>query len=445
MGLTMKDIGLTTIETLWQRMGVDAEWAVGRPRGFTWWPHGLAQHIWAEECVEDNGVLLSRIHVRTDLVTGYEETSAQLSVLGELLNRPAMFGLTLDPDNPGRIQLAGSVYVHEHVLSWASQLIMTSAVSQACEAHTLAAIESLELAGLRSAKSHHPKSGERKTPDEILQAFVDMARVPPPSPPGSVGLIESTLAWLEENGLPCSGGDNSLVVELPFSEATSLLKIEDGYVHPSFGNGLKISLALPFPTLDWSPDDRVKLAIVLNNGQSSSQSWTHFLGSWSSGPIGPVYLSFVPALLANWPGAGMNLFLAENMRARWVAKYFEQPEDARPPDPMAGIEALLNFDEEQLENALRLLPPEANPDGIRELVRVLREQRTEQPKHREEIEDETPSQESIGPPIEFECPACGLDLSAPPQDAGDTLRCPRCQQLARIPGRPKLDVKLDQG
>lgn len=432
----MKDIGLTTIESLWQKMGVDAEWAVRRPRGFTWWPHGLAQHIWAEECVEDDGILLSRVHVRTDLVTGYEETSAQHSVLSELLSRPSMFGLTLDPDNPGRILLAGSVYVHEHVLPWAVQLIMTSAVSQACEAPILATIESLGLAGLRSAKSHHPESGERITPDEVLQAFIDLARRPPPPLTGSAGPIESTLTWLEERGFLCSGDENKMVVEVPFGTSTALIKFEAGYVHPSFGNGLKISLALPFPTVNWSPEDRVNLALALNKEQGAIQTWTHFLGSWSPGPIGPVYLSFVPALLANWPGAGMNLFLAENMRARWVVKYFEPPENAGPPDPMAGIQGLLNFDEEQLENALRLLPPEANPDRIREVVRVLREQNTEQPKHGERIEDETPSQESIGPPIEFECPACGLDLSAQPQDAGDTLRCPRCQQLARIPGRP---------
>lgn len=41
----MTDIGLRLLDSLYEQLMIDDEWAVRRERGFTWWSYRLAQHI----------------------------------------------------------------------------------------------------------------------------------------------------------------------------------------------------------------------------------------------------------------------------------------------------------------------------------------------------------------------------------------------------------------
>jgi hypothetical protein len=55
------DVGLEAIHFLYSLLRIDDEWSVREPRGFTWWAGDYAQRVWAEPCVEDHGVWLSRL------------------------------------------------------------------------------------------------------------------------------------------------------------------------------------------------------------------------------------------------------------------------------------------------------------------------------------------------------------------------------------------------
>ena len=63
------DVGLEAIQFLYSLLRIDDEWSVREPRGFTWWAGDYAQRVWAEPCVEDLGIWLSRLVAETVLVT----------------------------------------------------------------------------------------------------------------------------------------------------------------------------------------------------------------------------------------------------------------------------------------------------------------------------------------------------------------------------------------
>ena len=51
----MPDVGLRLLDSLYEQMMIDDQWALRRERGFTWWAYRLAQHVevgppvWSED------------------------------------------------------------------------------------------------------------------------------------------------------------------------------------------------------------------------------------------------------------------------------------------------------------------------------------------------------------------------------------------------------------
>ena len=64
------DVGTRVIDFVHQYLQIDEEWTARGERGFVWWAGPLAQSVWAEPPDEDRGVVLSSVHVRTDLLRG---------------------------------------------------------------------------------------------------------------------------------------------------------------------------------------------------------------------------------------------------------------------------------------------------------------------------------------------------------------------------------------
>ena len=62
------DIGLRQIAELYERLFIDDEWAVFRPRGFSWWSYRLAQHVEAEPVVIRGGRPTCLVRVWTEVV-----------------------------------------------------------------------------------------------------------------------------------------------------------------------------------------------------------------------------------------------------------------------------------------------------------------------------------------------------------------------------------------
>jgi hypothetical protein len=114
-------------------MRIDAEWSVWEPRGFTWWGWHSAQRVWSEPAVEDRGFTLYRLHARAELFDGFEDTDEQVLFLNSLVYNMTLSGIVVS-DQPGRIDLAASVYVHEEVADWARLLLRAAVPMQAAEA-----------------------------------------------------------------------------------------------------------------------------------------------------------------------------------------------------------------------------------------------------------------------------------------------------------------------
>jgi hypothetical protein len=65
---TPHDLGLQTVEFVYRTMGIDDEWSIREPRGFTWWGHELAQRVWTEPARMSAGLEVYRLHAETALL-----------------------------------------------------------------------------------------------------------------------------------------------------------------------------------------------------------------------------------------------------------------------------------------------------------------------------------------------------------------------------------------
>ena len=103
-----RDYGLEAVTFVRERLQVDTQWAEPIDRGFRWWAGPLAQSVWAEPLFDDDGIVVSRVHVRTDLLRDFtrREQNARLSRLGW---RPTLSGPVRHLSDPERIALASCV------------------------------------------------------------------------------------------------------------------------------------------------------------------------------------------------------------------------------------------------------------------------------------------------------------------------------------------------
>jgi hypothetical protein len=315
----MSDVGLEVVHFIYDRMKIDREWSIWHERGFTWWGHRLAQHIWADPCIEDDGYVISRVHARTDLLddfTDSDESVVRLMQLTPVIT--SLSGLVRVPNYPSSIQLASNVYVHAETKDWLGCVLAEAAIIQADWAHQ--DVEKLAQAvKARPAYSEHPMSGPRSVRDEILD--VPSRLLIPEGRENSRYQDEEMLAALEMlQGRPCvlaSGDRNGFSAEFPFGPFTSLLQVQAKKPHPILGNGLHMMLQLPDGPSGLEQSEAARLALELNEREQHAPFFAHFLGSWCPTPS-LCFVSFVPnSLFANvWTTT-----LAQKMmgRALWAA------------------------------------------------------------------------------------------------------------------------------
>src|SRR5262245_48487736 len=75
------DLGLAMVDAIGHSMTLDADWSLRTERGFTWWGKDLAQHVWAEPGVDDDGFNIFRLHARTDLLRSFKPSDENLAKL----------------------------------------------------------------------------------------------------------------------------------------------------------------------------------------------------------------------------------------------------------------------------------------------------------------------------------------------------------------------------
>jgi hypothetical protein len=73
------DAGTQTVREVFEALQIDADWSTWSDRGFTWWPHRLAQRVWAEIPTENDGVSVMRVNAETDQFSASEQDWRELA------------------------------------------------------------------------------------------------------------------------------------------------------------------------------------------------------------------------------------------------------------------------------------------------------------------------------------------------------------------------------
>jgi hypothetical protein len=320
------DLGQHVVDHVFERMKIEEKWAVREERGFTWWGGRLAQRIWTEEPVEDDGVALWRAHAQTDLLRGWSRVEKGADKLNVLARYSTVSGLLLDGKTRDTVRLRSSFYVHRQTEQDLREVLALVASMQAAEAHGMA--QSLaEVARAEAAFTPHPTHGWREEPHQVLEILSGTVEPMGREPSKWAGPeMERLVQVLQEPPCVLATGDaESLTAEYAFGQQTSLLQVDTSERNPRLGNGCLVLLTLPGGEVsDRSP----QAALSLNAAEQASFTRTSVLGSWCSTPAGPTHVSFLPNALYR-PGRLTNFVNGAILRARWVTnEYFGLDVDA---------------------------------------------------------------------------------------------------------------------
>jgi len=322
---TDADLGLDTVAFLRERYQVEDQWIELRERGFRWWPAELEQEVWAEPAWDDDGIVVWRVHVRTDLLCDVDPAGRAVEWVATVArSMGSLSAPILDGQDAPRVRLASSVYVHEQNLCWTQPLLAWVGLLQLAEARLWAAIAE-ETGVARARWSAHPVTGPRREPDELtgLVEKLVLPRGRGPSPYAGSDM-EACLRFARQPPVVlATGGPEGVTAELPFGPRTSLLQLRADARHPLLGSGLLVLLTLPVSARDGAQ------AVGLNSRELQAGVRTKLMGSWVPDETGLSFAAFYPSAVRR-EGIAVNLFLGMAQRALWAA---ESVRAASRPDP----------------------------------------------------------------------------------------------------------------
>ena len=315
---TTADLGLQVVEHVYQRMMISSKCSVRDKRGFTWWNKDIAQRVWADPSNRTRGVMVSRLHARTDLLDGFRPSEASLSLINDLSKQSTLSGFIQNDNCPSQLQLAASISVHLRTFKMVMELFTIVVAIQAAEAraktHSLTGI-----LGASPAASSHPTSGPRPQYDGMADAVAGPMKLFGQEPSvWSGNECEAALASIESSGwcLTATGDHNSFAAELPFHRMTSLLTVKTDEVHPRLGHGAFLRLSIP---ARHAKAEAHRLVLEFNEWELTEVSGIHCLGSWYADPQGLAYVTFLPNM-ARRPGLLSVMAMSMLGRAKWVAE-----------------------------------------------------------------------------------------------------------------------------
>jgi len=296
--LSVSDPGLAVVEHLYKQMQIDAEWSVRQERGFTWWGDQLAQRVWASSSEQRLGDPVWQVHIETDLVRDVHVDPDPFPALAELNRLASLSACVLENRS---IRRHASVSVTENNLPFSKELAIHAMSLQATDARRVAQWLSAHLRAVEDI-SHHPLSGPRPSPDEMLNVALLYRRKREEgiwSPPiDFIGVANATnRCWVS-----ATAGTHSFTAELPFAgdiragassgvePATALFQTWTDKPNPIFGTGALLLLKLPGEF-----DSRA--ANFLNVADTLAPD-CHQLGAWCHrDDWGLAFVTFLPALV----------------------------------------------------------------------------------------------------------------------------------------------------
>ena len=310
----MNDLGIQLVRKIFKDMNIDEDWSVETDRGFTWWGHQFAQRIWADQPVEDNGFVVTKVNAETEILKYPARSTETETLLAVEMMKSSLSGLVIDHE-ADRITLRCSAYIHEDNINWLGRIFSLAAIIQATEAEDKGDDLAIFLE-LQPDKSIHPHSGFRNAMDDMLN-FIDQVVIPEGEKPfQSIGEFEfrRTADILNGQSLISTASETGLSAYLPFCDDIALLRVETDQEHPELGNGLLFRLFLPPEKILPITDIDGSFVMDLNSMEQNAFPSGHFLGSWCLGPISEsahtaVYVTFIPAIVCS-PGILYNMCIS---------------------------------------------------------------------------------------------------------------------------------------
>jgi hypothetical protein len=281
------------------------------------WLGPLRQQVWADETIDDEGIIATRVHARTDLFSGFSGTDEQLGMLNGIMKRTALCGVIRCPSDPSRIQLASSVYAKDENVSWLSVFFALSAMVQMFQSHRLVGVVD-SIVGIEHGKLSHPELGYVETNQiatgEIISLFASES-ASEESPFIGTDMLD-ILADCQNPPCILANGDKSGVsAEFPFLGATSLLRATTIEGQSLLGSGLLLALQIPD-----QQDQGVTRCLELNERELSELTRCHFLGNWCmTSEDQMTHICYIPN---NFQHPGIASVNAQSMimRAMWIAE-----------------------------------------------------------------------------------------------------------------------------
>ena len=163
----MTDVGLRLLDSLYEQMMIEDQWAVRRERGFTWWAYRLAQHVEVGAPAWSEDRYICTVRIWTEVVRDVDPSTDPASVLAAVNPLAQLSALVWDPADATVIECCTAT-VHDEIFTWLSKVLATAAVLQNTAAHSRAKILASATGGSAAASNHPSAAGMRLTMDDLL-------------------------------------------------------------------------------------------------------------------------------------------------------------------------------------------------------------------------------------------------------------------------------------
>jgi hypothetical protein len=335
------DVGIQMVESLYQQLMVDDQWAIRRDRGFTWWAYRLAQHVEVGLPVRSGDLDVCIVRIWTEVAYDVDPAKNPAALVQIANIHQDMNALVWNSSDQTIAECCTAV-VHEENIGWLGKVLAMAAVLQNTAAHTRAHAVA-DVCGGTPAASSHPINGERPEMDDILNipeqlvmpAGTEPSRFTGPLSEG-LGAFAASMGWFgssDATGITCEvpfTGNRPLILQQKYGVPdigleTALVRIFTDQPHPEEGNGALIVMQLPIsPGADEAP----VLANELNAVEAKGDLSAPLLGAWcpdvmSKDGNGLAFCCFLPNLIAR-PGLLENQIVYQAARAQFALRQLSE-------------------------------------------------------------------------------------------------------------------------
>lgn len=386
----MTDVGLRLLDSLYEQMLIDDQWAVRRERGFTWWAYRLAQHVEVGAPVWSEDRYICTVRIWTEVVRDVDPSTDPAGVLAAVNPTAQLSALVWDPAD-GTIIECSTATVHDEIFTWLSKVLSTAAVLQNASAHSRANMLASATGGTAAASNHPTAAGMRLKMDDLLN--VPERVIAPHGAQASqfVGAhFRNVGSFLREMNLFGTADSDGLTCEVPYTGNTPVIALSKGgqpetsmvqmftdAPHPDAGSGLLCVMRLPYNA---DPRQIATQANRLNLIESRGDTGTLLLGAWCPDPSSDTTLafcSFIPNVLAQWV-AVENLISYMSTHSQLAAKCLDEPASSVVAKPsMEDAVEQLRDSAKSAARASSQIAASLAKQGIAKLRRRLDERRRE--------------------------------------------------------------------